>query len=104
MSSQLERFRELEKKATKGPWIAQDNLVGGHKWPASMVTICHTPFDISRPDDMELIALMRNNLGKLLAVCDAAKEFQPWETQKDWNLWQSRLDAMRDALAELEKG
>lgn len=61
----LDRLKELEAKATKGPWQADRNFVDHHH--AKSLCSCHTG-----PADAALIAAVRNALPHLIAVAEAA--------------------------------
>lgn len=65
--STIERLKELEAKATPGPWHADvpDQRIVSEKGKV---------VDYAFHDaDLELIAEMRNNIAKLLAVVEAFK-------------------------------
>jgi hypothetical protein len=73
MSNLLTRLRELSGKATKGPWETTDDgcyLTSSTEYDVS--EICE--MTLSNHPDSELIALMRNNIDKLLDVVEAARK------------------------------
>jgi len=70
----LTRLRELSEKATKGPWEVTDDgcyLLSSTEYDVS--EICE--MTLSNHPDSELIALMRNNIDKLLDVVAIAKKY-----------------------------
>lgn len=70
--STIERLKELEAKATPGPWDSHDGA-----WNGSSVSTLnrnkYVIFTVEKYSDAELIAEMRNSISKILALVEAFK-------------------------------
>lgn len=76
----IDKLRELDAKATPGKWVfdAEGDMIWRvHKdaYEDHILDMRGAGFNLPIDDNAELIALMRNNLSKILALVDAAKEF-----------------------------
>ena len=92
------RLRELSGKATAQPWQSGNNAV----WQLEISGEGNSPECICeyvKETDAELIALMRNNIDKILDVVEAAKEYM--ETDKF--LAPEYGSKLRTALAALDE-
>jgi hypothetical protein len=90
----LDRLKELHEKATPGPWEATD---------LGDVRISNGGIHLDTECDKEnaqLIAEMRNNISKLLAVVDAARYVAG--IIPEYGPDKSDMADLRDALATLE--
>lgn len=73
----IERLRELEKKATPGPWSTLDEE--GEVHAETLQDAGGDPFHVieaTKPDDAEFICASRNLLPGLLAMLDEAVEIK----------------------------
>lgn len=107
----IERLKELEAKATPGPWNwdkcgkgflllveydgkgipwVLDGIVEDREWGDASIT--------GKRADMDLIAEMRNALPKLLAVVEAAKLSYETQPTSSWEIDYERLGNSLNAL------
>lgn len=118
--TKIEELRELLKKATPGPWEAENVVYGngsrstgiyrmavlrdtGRKVQAT--TVCHVPrFSDATPSDAWLIEAMHAALPALLDVAQAAEIVVAGARRPDAVKpadWYTAIDMMRDALAKI---
>lgn len=81
--SNVEKLKALEAKATKGPWVSGDcvrpTLVLYRACPTpteDLCAHCYCDGEGSGRNNMKFIAAARNALPALLAVAEAAAEYQ----------------------------
>jgi len=98
----LTELRELEKAATRGPWLHRSE-----KWAEKVyvmqigddepLTVCGLDGDVYGQADGKLIAAMRNALPHLLAVAEAARRVR-MEREGPATELERQLDEALDAL------
>jgi hypothetical protein len=74
MTSVLARLRELEAKATPGPWFDDLLMVPLREFRAGCFSGRQGRCAVARPEDAVLIAESRNHLAALLDVAEEADE------------------------------
>lgn len=101
----LERLKELEAKATPGPWQAvgngvhaKDRAIAGEGFLFDHEGV------LCDDDDARLIAEMRNALPKLLALAEAAKKFKKEFLTRPREIYEPEAIELIDAIAALEEG
>lgn len=101
----LSQLRQLDREATPAPWHTEHdpelrNEHGDLKWPAHLNTRFSPLWNFYLNDiDAELVVQVRNGLGSLFAVIDAAREMSTaWDSDK-LSIARARLNT---ALARLE--
>lgn len=117
---ELERLKELEKRATAGPWYHDIQIANGrvvaihivrHEVPkdAHDVVLMVNPMCDNRMDDLNLILAMRPALPALIEIAEAAKELlNPYPSNGfggQYAMADNVLDAkkkLKAALAKLE--
>jgi len=111
--STVEMLRELEAKATPGPWRGVMRMVEIEDEARPDICTCNTAFfdqwrndtKWDRPDteaiaNAALIAAMRNAMPALLRVADAAKaRFEVW-TPETYQELKEALEALEEAHNE----
>lgn len=105
----LDELKKLSAEATKAPWEWQFDTIVGYepftdgskgKGFATEVICTDSRFYPPRDNDADLILAMRNNIDKLIAVAEAAKELMFGEVDLD-DGYRVRDNLMK-ALAALE--
>lgn len=99
-NNKVDELRKLLKEATPGPWFrrGRNNVAIVPDFSGQGSDLPGTTLVSSSPENAALIAALRNNAEKLLAVVEAAKKMvgQPFVDQ-DWY-----VDGVHKALAALE--
>lgn len=103
MKTTIERLRELEKKATPGPWFGgvEDNepygpilgIIDDHDTPREVIRCAETSFDVELSTaNVNLMAEVRNALPALLAVVEAAAKLN--EGEDEWKALDAALRSL----------